>query len=151
MAAIDAVWEFSSADAIGASAYSENHIDLGASGVSPFQIGNLFLNCILTRGAGTSLTSIDVILRCGTGTDGTDINAGIYELMSRLTLHTDRAIDTTGNGLVLMSQSMPLGITARYVQVYYTLDTLAGAGLLIDCYLGLHPLNPQVSIQQAPA
>ncbi len=150
MAAIDAVYEFSTNDAIEASKYSENNVDLGNLSISYPQIGALFLNCILRTGW-TSLTSIDVILRSGTGTDGTDLNAGIFELMSRLTLSSDRSLATTaGDGLVLMSMAMPLTITARYLQMYYTLNTISGTGY-IDCYLGLHPINEQINIQEAPA
>ena len=152
MANIDRVWEFSSEQVIGADGYSTDSVDLSTNVGTYPQMGALFLNCVMVRGIGTSLTSLDVILRTGTGTDGSDdLNAGIYELMSRLTLHSDRDLTTANNGLVLLSQSMPLGITARYIQVYYDFDTESGTGMLIDCWAGLSPINEQLSIQEGPA
>ena len=144
MSNIDAKWEFSAADEISADAYSENIIDLGADIGSNPQIGNLFLNVVMTT-AFTTCTSIDVLLRTGTGTDGTDLNAGIKEVLSQLTLSSDRDLNT--DGLVLMSAAVPLAIVARYLQVFYDLDTPAGTAI-IDAWMGLSPINEVLNIQE---
>lgn len=150
MAAIDAKWEFSDAESVSASGYSENHVDLGNYSISYPQIGNLFLNCILTTGF-TGCTSIDVILRTDSSTDGTDLDTDETDIMSRLTLHADRGLATTGaDGLVLCSMACPLIIVSRYLQVYYTLAGASGTAV-IDCYMGLHPINEQINIQESPA
>ncbi len=147
MAFIDAKWEFSDGDSIAEDAYSENHIDLGNLGDSYPQIGFLWLNCVLST-AFTTCTSIDVILRAATGTDGTDINAGIYEVVSKLTVSSDR--DLAVDGLVLCSIGVPLETLSRYLQVYYDVDTPAGTAA-IDCWMGLHPVNQSLSIQNSPS
>tara|TARA_Y100000310_G_scaffold283228_1_gene305068 strand:+ start:129 stop:572 length:444 start_codon:yes stop_codon:yes gene_type:complete len=147
MANIDAKWEFSSADSISADAYSENVVDLGANVGSNPQIGGLFLNVVMTTGF-TSCTSIDVLLRSGTGTDGTDLNAGVFEVMSALVVSSDRDLAT--DGLVLVSASVPLAIVARYLQVYYDVDTPSGTAV-IDAWMGLSPINQSLTIQEEPS
>ena len=152
MANIDVKWEFSDGESISADAYSENLVDLGSLGVTYRQIGQLYLNVVLTT-AFTSCTSIDVILRSGTGVDGDpgEINAGIISHLSTLTLSSDRSLATTaGDGLVLMSAAIPLTVVQRYVQVYYDVDTPSGTAV-IDAWAGLSPINEQLNIQEEPS
>ncbi len=150
MANIDAKWEFSDGESISADAYSENLVDLGDLGVTYRQIGQLYLNVVLTT-AWTSCTSVDVILRSGTGISGGEINAGIISHLSTLTLSSDRSLATTaGDGLVLMSAAIPLMVVQRYVQVYYELTTPSGTAV-IDAWAGLSPINEQLNIQEEPS
>ena len=150
MANIDAKWEFSDGESISADAYSENLVDLGDLGVTYRQIGQLYLNVVLTT-AWTSCTSVDVILRSGTGISGGEINAGIISHLSTLTLSSDRSLATTaGDGLVLMSAAIPLTVVQRYVQVYYDMDTPSGTAV-IDAWAGLSPINERLNIQEEPS
>ena len=150
MANIDAKWEFSDGESISADAYSENLVDLGSLGVTYPQIGQLYLNAVLITGF-TSCTSIDVILRSGTGIAGGEINAGIISHLSTLTLSSDRSLATAaGDGLVLMSAAIPLTVVQRYVQVYYDMNTPSGTAV-IDAWAGLSPINEQLNIQEEPS
>ncbi len=150
MANIDAKWEFSDGESISADAYSENLVDLGDLGVTYRQIGQLYLNAVLITGF-TSCTSIDVILRSGTGISGGEINAGIISHLSTLTLSSDRSLATSaGDGLVLMSAAIPLAVLQRYVQVYYDVDTPSGTAVL-DAWMGLSPINERLNIQEEPS
>ncbi len=150
MANIDVKWEFSDGESISADAYSENLVDLGSLGVTYRQIGQLYLNVVLVT-AFTSCTSIDVILRSGTGISGGEINAGIISHLSTLTLSSDRSLATTaGDGLVLMSAAIPLTVVQRYVQVYYDVDTPSGTAV-IDAWAGLSPINERLNIQEEPS
>ncbi len=150
MANIDVKWEFSDGESISADAYSENLVNLGNLGVTYPQIGQLYLNVVLVT-AFTSCTSIDVILRSGTGISGGEINAGIISHLSTLTLSSDRSLATTaGDGLVLMSAAIPLTVVQRYVQVYYDVDTPSGTAV-IDAWAGLSPINERLNIQEEPS
>lgn len=147
MGAIDKKWEFSDAESVSGSGFSVNSVDLGNLGISYPQIGNLFLNAVLST-AFTSLTSIDVILQTGTaaaGGDGNDLSAAVVEVVSRLC-----TVDLDVDGTVLCSLSVPMWVVKRHVQVLYTLVSASGTAV-IDCWMGLHPINQFVNIQEAPA
>lgn len=61
----------------------------------------------------------EFVLRTGTGTDGTDINAGALSIISTTVLNGDNArLDASGDWILRCT--MPMECSAqRYVQLYY--------------------------------
>lgn len=153
MVLVDAKLEFCNATALstgGASALLGNVIDLGANGIRDIGAGApvylvIAVSTTITMAAGGTL---QFQLWQGTGTDGTDINAGAEALMASHA-YTEAELEGTGGetviqgskGSILWCCSLPVQGDAykRYLQIRQIYGTAAVTAGAINAYLTLTP------------